>query len=58
MVYDSTGLYTMGYDPHMPHNTVYTDPMNMYLSQSSSSSIPQNTSEVNIKYIDNYSQWN
>ncbi|CAF4568983.1 unnamed protein product, partial [Rotaria magnacalcarata] len=45
MVYDPTGLYTMGYDSHSMHSAAtYTEPMNVYLPQPSSS-ISHNTTE-------------
>lgn len=42
MMYDSTTMYPMGYDPHTIHPGTYVaDPTNMYLPQPS-----QNPSEV------------
>jgi hypothetical protein len=46
MVYDPTGLYPMGYDPHSMHTGAYGDPTNMYLSQPI-----QNATEVNSKFF-------
>jgi len=50
MVYDSTSLYPMGYDPHSMHSGPYVDPTNMYLQQPSLS-MPQNAAEVNFIFF-------
>ena len=46
MVYDSSGLYTMGYDVHNMHGGVYGDPTNIYLPQPPLS-MSQSSAEVN-----------
>lgn len=51
MVYDPSGLYPMGYDPHSAHGGAYPDPMNnMYFPQAM-----HNQTEVRILITEEFS---